>query len=268
MAADLLREALERQRDFEEHRPTRMGRGAERLTAPVGGLMARVVPPGLVYQGLRLADRMVGFTLPSEQMEHSAEDLVACESAARRVQAWAVGSNAASGGAAGLLGAAGMTADIPATIAMAVGNVRATGAAFGFDADTEEERAFRLLVLQAATTGAERGRDDTLASLSEMAAYLASPEGRLVLETGGRWVSDKVVERIARQLGVSLVGRKAGQVVPIVGGAVAAMVNASFQTDVSRAARYAYRMRWLMERKLLEGPVEDHGPEPRETDAV
>ena len=38
---------------------------------------------------------------------------------------------------------------------------------------------------------------------------------------------------------------------PILGIAVAAVVNASFQTDVARAARYGYRQRWLMARRLL-----------------
>jgi hypothetical protein len=33
-------------------------------------------------------------------------------------------------------------------------------------------------------------------------------------------------------------------------------VNASFQADVSHAARYAYRQRWLLERHALPAPVE------------
>lgn len=261
LAADILRSALERQRAFEDRKPTRMGRGMERLTSPIGDAVSRVVPPGLVRQGLIMADRAAGFTLPGSARGHSVEDLEACERAARRVQAWAAGSNAATGGAAGFFGAPGMTADIPATIALAARNVRATGAAYGFGGDEEEERAYRLLVLQVATSTAESGRDDTIAALNDMAAWLASPEGRLLLEKGGGWVTDKVVERIARQLGFSLAGRGAGRVVPIVGGVVAATVNASFQTDVSRAARYGYRMRWLMHRRLLEGPTETPGAE-------
>ncbi|RYH12365.1 EcsC family protein [Tropicimonas sp. IMCC6043] len=259
LAADVLREALQRQRAFEERRPTRMGRGAERLTSPIGGVVSRIVPPGLVRRGLVMADRAAGLTLPREITSHSVEDLEACEQAARRVQGWAAGSNAATGGAAGIFGAPGMVADIPATIALAARNVRATGAAFGFGDDSDEERTYRLLVLQVATASAERGRDDTISSLTDMAAWLASPEGRLVLEKGGQWVTDAVVERIARQLGFSLVGRGGARVVPIVGGVVAATVNASFQTDVSRAARYGYRMRWLMHRRMLEGPAVEPG---------
>ncbi|SDI26833.1 EcsC family protein [Aliiruegeria lutimaris] len=261
LAADILRAALERQRAYEERKPTRLGKGAERLTAPLGALVGRFVPPALVRQGLAMADKAAGYTIPSEFTRHSVEDLEACERAARRVQGWAVGANAASGGAAGFFGAIGMTADIPATIALAARNVRATGAAFGFGDDSEEEQTYRLLILQVATAGAEKGREETLAHLADMAAWLASPEGRIVLEKGGEWVTDKVIERIARQLGFSLAGRGAGRVVPIVGGAVAATVNASFQTDVSRAARFAYRMRWLMHRRMLEGPVEDNEAE-------
>lgn len=261
LAADILREALERQRAFEERKPTRMGRGVERLTAPVGGFVARLVPPEAVLRGLRLADRAAGMTLPREITGHNVADLRACEAAARRVQAWAAGSNAATGGAAGWFGAAGLAADIPTTIALAVRNVRATGAAFGFTGNDEDETAFRLMVLQVAATSAERGRQDTIRDLNRMAAFLSSPEGRLLLERGGDWVTEKIVERIVRPLGVSLAGRKAGQVVPVVGGAVAAVVNASFQTDVSRAARYAYRQRWLMNRQLLDGPAEPHRPE-------
>ena len=262
LAADILQEALARQRAFEERKPTRLGRGAERLTAPLGSFVGRFVPPGLVRQGLSMADRAAGYTIPAALSGHSVEDLEACERAAKQVQGWAVGANAGTGGAAGFFGAAGMAADIPATIALAARNVRATGAAYGFEGDSDEERAWRLVILQAATARADQGRDDTLAQLSDMAAWLASPEGRIVMERGGQWVTDTVIERIARQLGFSLAGRGAGRVVPVVGGVVAATVNASFQTDVSRAARYGYRMRWLMHRRLLEGPAEEPEPAP------
>ena len=109
-----------------------------------------------------------------------------------------------------------MSADIPATIALAARNVRATGAAYGFTEDSDEERGFRMMVLEAATV-ADGAREDSLNALNEMAHFLNSPEGRIVMEKGGEWLSEKVVERIARQLGMTLASRKAGQVVPLVG---------------------------------------------------
>jgi hypothetical protein len=251
--AEVLAEALRAQKAYEQRRSTRLGRGAERVTAPFGGAFARAVPPEMVRAALRAADGLAGMTL-SEIAGHDSHDLDACEAAARRVQAWAAGSNAATGAAAGWFGAAGMTADIPATIALAARNVRATGLAYGFSETTEEEAAFRLMILEVATSQADAGRAERLEELNRMAQWLTTPQGRLVLEKGGEWVAEKVVERVARQLGASLAGRKAGQVVPVVGGAVAAVINASFQTDVARAARYGYRQRWLMARRLIGAP--------------
>ena len=252
----LLEDLLSRQRAYEDQRQTRMGQGAERLTAPFGGMIARFIPTGLVQAGLRAADRAVGFTLPRGVSGHDRDDLEACERAALGVQKWAMGGNAATGGAAGFLGAAGLGADISATIALGARNVRATAAAYGFNDDSEAEAAFRLLVMEVATRQADKGRKETLGNLRDMAAALNTPEGRIAMKKGGEWVSEKVVERIARQLGVSLAGRKAGQLVPFLGGAVEAVVNASFQADISRAARYAYRQRWLMNRTLLPAPQE------------
>ena len=256
-AAEAVAEAIRAQRAYEEARRTRLGAGAERITRPVGGAFARAVPPEMVRAALRAADRLAGVSL--SELEHDPADLAACEAAARRVQAWASGGNAASGFAAGWFGAAGVTADIPATLTLAARNVRATGLAFGVTGQGTEEAAFRLMVLEVATAQADAGRQERLDELNRMAEWLASPGGRLVLEKGGEWVSEKIVERVARQLGASLAGRKAGQVVPLVGGAVAAAVNASFQTDVGRAARYAYRQRWLMSRRLIGSPSDAAG---------
>ncbi|MDJ0626917.1 MAG: EcsC family protein [Rhodobacter sp.] len=252
--SEAVRKALREQEAFEDRRATRLGQGAERLTAPFGGVLARLVPPGVVRRALRQADWAAGLTVPDEITSHDLADIAACDRAALRVQAWAQGTNAATGGAAGWFGAAGLAVDVPATIALAARNVRATGAAYGFPGDSEAERAFRLMVLEVATSLASDKRKETIESLNDLARELSSPEAKVILDTGGRWVTEKVVERIARQLGISLAARKAGQIVPVVGGLVAATVNASFQADVARAARYAYRQRWLIERKALPAP--------------
>ena len=264
---DAVAEALAKQRAYEEARPTRLGRGAERVTRPLGGMLGRLIPPGLVQKGIDGADRLAGATLPRGVTGHDVTDIAACEDAALRVQGWAAGANAATGAASGWFGAAGMTADIPATIALAARNVRATGAAYGFTQDNAEERTFRLMVLDVATSHADANREERLTKLRDMAAWLNTPEGRLALEKGSEWLVEKVVERIARQLGVTLAGRGAGRLVPIAGSAVAAGINASFQTDVSRAARYAYRQRWIAARTMLpppEGTMDAGGPQTTE----
>lgn len=246
--------ALEEQQEFERARATVLGRGAERLTAPLGAVFARLVPPEALRAALAQADALAVHTLPASLTAHDRNDIDACDAAALRAQGWAQGLGAAAGGAAGLMGAAGLALDIPATIGLAARTVRATAVAYGFAGRGPGERAFRLAVLELATTLASERRAETTGRINRLAAELARPETGAVLETGGQWLADKVVERIARQLGVNLGARKAGQVVPLVGGAVAAAVNASFQADVGRSARWAYRQRWLMARKVLPGP--------------
>lgn len=249
---DQVAAALQRQKAYEARRPTRLGRGAEALTAPFGTVVGRLVRPEWVLQALEMSDRAAGWTVPA--MRHDRDDLADCEAAALKVQAWAQGLNASTGFAAGLTGGPGLTVDIPATLALAARNVRATGAAYGFDGDDEGERAFRLMVLEVATAMASDARAETMGRLDKAARVLSDPAVRAAADKGTDWVMKKVVERVARQLGVSLAGRKLGQVVPVVGGFVGAAVNASFQVDVARAARFAYEKRWLMARKLLEGP--------------
>lgn len=246
--------ALNQQRDFENRRATLLGRGTERLTGPLGGVMSRLVGPTLLRQVLEAADHAAGMTIPKSATSHNVNDLPACEEAALSVQAWAQGLNAATGGAAGFFGAVGLTADIPATIGLAARNVRATGVSFGFDGIDPEEKAFRILVLELAATSAEDRRKGTISRINRLSSILSQPGSRVATDVAVDWVNEKVMDRVARQLGVSLAGRKAGQVVPIAGGVVAATINASFQVDVARAARYAYRQRWLMSRQLLSAP--------------
>ena len=200
----IIEKAIAEQRAYEDRRATMMGQGAERLTAPVSGWLARLIPSGAMRAALRGADRAAGLTLPAELTGHDVSDLAACDKVALRVQAWAQGTNAASGGLAGWFGGAGLAVDIPATIALAARNVRATGAAYGFAEDSPEERAFRLMVLEVATSMASGKRSESLNNLNDLAAALSSPEARYVLSKGGDWVTDKLVERIARQLGLSL----------------------------------------------------------------
>ena len=244
---------LAEQRVFEQQRATRLGRGVEAATAPIGELARRLVPPALVRTALDGADRAAGLTLPSHVTGHDVNDVAACDAAAIRAQGWAMGMNAATGAGAGLFGGVGLTVDIPGSIAIAARNVRATGLAYGFAGDSAEERAFRLAILELAATGGLDGRADAIARVNRMAKVLGGLGGEGA-QDGIEWALDKVVERATRALGLNLARRKAAQIVPVVSAAIGAAVNASFQTDVARAARYAYRQRWLATRQMLPAP--------------
>ena len=63
-------------------------------------------------------------------------------------------------------------------------------------------------------------------------------------------VVDQVVERVSRAIALASFRRRAGMVVPFVGAAVGGAINASFQRDVSKAARFAYQARRLQAEEL------------------
>ncbi|RED11881.1 EcsC family protein [Pontivivens insulae] len=244
---------LAEQRSFEQQRATRMGRGVEAATAPIGEVARRLIPASVVRTALDGADRAAGYTVPEDISGHDVNDIAACDAAALRAQGWAMGMNAATGAGAGLFGVVGLSVDIPGSIAIAARNVRATGLAYGFTGQSEEERIFRLAILELAATGGMEERAASVARVNRLAQALGQAGGEATLE-GIDWALDKVVERATRALGMNLAQRKAAQVVPILSAALGAAVNASFQTDVARAARYAYRQRWLATRQMLPAP--------------
>ncbi|WP_271950209.1 EcsC family protein [Ruegeria faecimaris] len=254
---DIVTEAMKQCREYEEERASFLAQGLSSITGPLGSAVSSVVPGDWLRSSVELADDAAALSLPSEQFSHDFMDLPACEDAATSVGYWASGQNAVSGGFAGWFGLAGMAADVPTTITLAARNVRATAAAYGFDEDSEYEKAFRLMVLDLATSMAEESREESLEKVNQLSRMLTSPKARILWDGAGRWVADTVFERVARQMGANLIGRKAAQVVPIVGGVVAAAVNASFQNDVNRAARYAYRLRWLMQQNLIAAPLNE-----------
>ena len=74
---------------------------------------------------------------------------------------------------------------------------------------------------------------------------------RLAGQTTGSVAATK---RVAATLGINLSTRKMAQIAPVVGAAVGAGVNAAFQNDVTEAARFAYRARWLeVNERIVEG---------------
>jgi len=249
---DAVAEAIDRQGAYERRRPTRLGRGVEALTSRLGPVLSKVIPPEWVLRALEMSDHAAGWTVP--KMDHDHNTLEDCHAAALRVQGWAQGLNASSGFTAGVWGGPGLAVDIPATLVLAARSVRATGVAYGFDGDNADERTLRLMVLEVATVMASDAREETLGRFNRAVRRLNDPALSAVAETGIDHMMSTVVEKVARQLGVSLAGRKFGQIVPVAGGLFGAVVNASFQADVARAARYAYEKRWLMARQMLEAP--------------
>ena len=70
---------------------------------------------------------------------------------------------------------------------------------------------------------------------------------RRAAQSAGKEFGIIAIKNLCKQLGINLTKRKALQVIPGVGAAVGAAVNADFLRDVGYAARRVYQKRWLEE---------------------
>lgn len=230
------------QQAYRAMKPSFLGRGIERLTNPLGSAIASAIPKSLIENVLKGIDKAVDMA-PLKQPDHDPADLGASQRAAKAIARTARTLNASSGAAAGLAGAITASADIPATIALALRHIRDAGRAYGFDGAGERERLFRLQILEIAAL------DDHAEKISRLDALDAdiAADGSLepIATQGIEPLVDQVVERVSRAIALASVRRRMGMVVPIFGSAVGGIVNAQFQRDVGRAARYAFQARRL-----------------------
>ena len=130
------------QRAYRESRPSALGRGIERLTSPVGKKLAKLVPSSLVRMVLKRLDDASG-AAQLYNFEHNRSNLAACRKAAGKVEKVAMSINASTGAASGFGGLFTMGLDVPATVGLAMRNIRDTGRAYGFTGEGEAEQIFR-----------------------------------------------------------------------------------------------------------------------------
>lgn len=230
------------QQDYRDAKPSFLGRGIEKLTNPFGSAIAGMLPKSLMQGVLKGIDSTV--SKPAlVSFDHDTANLAEAQKAAKGIERTARALNASSGAAAGFGGAITASADIPATIAMALRNIRDTGRAYGFDGEGERERLFRLQILEIAALD---DHDEKLERLDALETDIGDDGGLNPISTQSvEPLVDQVVERVSRAIAFASVRRRAGMIVPVIGSAVGGFVNAQFQRDVSRAARYAYQARRL-----------------------
>ncbi|MDG5748815.1 EcsC family protein [Qipengyuania sp. XHP0207] len=230
------------QRKFRNSKPSRLGRGIERLTHPLGKTLADLVPKRMVEMLLKGLDRAVDAP-QLVRFDHDPRNMDEAHRAARKVTRAARSVSATTGAAAGFGGALSMSADIPATIGIALRVIRDTGRAYGFDGDGPAEKLFRLQILELAALNDPEERTRRIAELEagigEDGALIHADHDRITP------IVDQVVERISRALAFASVRSRMGMVVPLVGSVVGGVVNSSFQNDVGKAARFAFQTRRL-----------------------
>lgn len=237
--------------------PSVLPRAVRSVTAPLGALTSGLIPADVVEAAIKGADWVAAASVRSKVLSHDFEVLEDCDRAAYDVQRWALGLAVTSGGAAGAFGAAGLAFDIPATMTLALRTARLTGLAYGFGGEGTEEQVYILDILQLAGANSDKERAAAVQRLAEGRGRLGRKDWQKIAEMSGQSAgAAAATQRVAATLGVHLSARKLAQVAPVLGAAIGASVNGAFQTDVSRAAQFAFRARWLeLNERLIEGEV-------------
>lgn len=254
-----LTQVLAEQDAYRAAPPAALPRAFRSVARPVSFLTHRLVPPDVIEAAIRGADWAASASIRKTAISHDFSDLQACDEAAAEIRRWALGYAVAGGGAAGAFGAIGLAVDVPATIALALRTARLTGLCYGFGDDSEAERIFILDTLQLAGANSPAQKAEALERLArERKEMPAESWGKIVRLTGQAAGVQATAKRVATILGVNLSTRKVAQMAPVVGAAVGAGVNAAFQNDVARAARHAYRERWLeLNEGIIRGEIAD-----------
>ncbi len=161
-------------------------------------------------------------------------------------------------GEGALAGVAGLPGIPPDIVALVTLNLRAIGeyATYcGFDVSLQQERLFAMHVLAHASSPDDASKYMALAQLVRIAKDLAKHRTWKELE---RHALVRVIQQIAKVLGIRLTKAKLAQLIPALGAVVGAGFNVYFTSRVCDTAYYLYRERFLARKSgdaaLVGGP--------------
>lgn len=176
-----------------------------------------------------------------------------------------VALTSAQGVTTGMVGWAGIPADV---VGLITANLRAIGeyaTYYGFDMSAKSEQVFAMSLLGIATSHSAKERqaalDDTFdivqSSVVEsdlLKGDSLKSEGKEAETLALNQINEEVMSRLLRQtatkVATNLVKTKAAQIIPALGAVVAGGVNASYTSSVCEAAYQCYRQRFLDRQKV------------------
>jgi hypothetical protein len=176
-----------------------------------------------------------------------------CDRIARSVSRRAMAMAGAGGAAFGIAGAAGLVADVPALITLALRAIVRTGLCYGEDALADRESRLAIGVFALASANTEEEKKIAVAALRDYGDGLLDVAWREGIERSAERELAKEAaifsaQNLASKLGINIGKRKAAEALPIFGALIGGSVNAWYLRDVTRCARYVFQERWLSEK--------------------
>jgi hypothetical protein len=158
-------------------------------------------------------------------------------------------SSTVTGGTTLAAVAAAVAADVTANLAAASRLVADVAISYGYDPALPDEQLFALGVLNYGTTLTAGGKAASLAELSRLVQTMMRHPTHAVLD---KFILVKVTREFLERLGFLMTHRRLAQVVPFVGVAVNAGINAASIMTLGDRAQDAYRLRFLTEKYKLD----------------
>ena len=152
-----------------------------------------------------------------------------------------VALTSAQGVTTGVVGWAGIPADV---VGLMTANLRAIGdyaTYYGFDINDKGEQLFATSLLAVATSSSAEARQ---AALEDTLSMIKDPE-TMAFNKVNEEVASRIVRQTATAVATNMVKTKAAQLIPAVGAVVAGGVNANYTANVCEAAYQCYRARFL-----------------------
>ena len=242
----LSNQALKKRIDkwLQEDPASLVSKSMEKAVAPLQGLVALLLPERLIQEALEktlwvaeaVTDRDDVLTALAAGSLSDAKlcKIERCDSVADGIHNWAIGTAAALG-AWDLAGPLGTAASLVSLFTVALRLIKKVGLCYGFDTSKADEEVVVLQIFAAATGLTRTDKEQALNALKK------DEFGDEV----GREAVHAVLEKVARQVAVSLARRRALANIPVLGAIVGGSTNAWLIRDIGWAARNLYAWRRL-----------------------
>ena len=181
-----------------------------------------------------------------------AQPLESLDRLSRTVSRRALALGGATGAVFGVVGAAGLVADVPVLLTLAMRTIHRTGLCYGEKPAAGHERSLALGIFALVSANSADEKRLALEALraggEQFEAAWRDGVERVTERELAKEATAYSLQNLARAIGLNLGKRKAAGTIPVVGAAVGAAVNAWYLSDVAQAARFTFQERWLAER--------------------
>lgn len=232
--------------------PSLVARGFGRALAPASRAAQNLIPVTALQAVLQGSHSVARWQfhqrLPRPPQGSSLEE---CDQHARTVERVSMALAGGVGAATGVAGGVGVAVDTSVILTLALACIERTAHCYGFGDGDHADPGATIGIFALASANTLQEKRHALRALDADPYSLAEAAARDGLERAAqRQVAKDATQitltQLARQIGVHLGRRKAGQLIPLIGSVVGLSVNALYLRDVAQAAQHVFGLRYLI----------------------